>query len=206
MNKELRIRLSPDNKQTLKDRKKELFTATGNKITWSAAINSLIASYRDLFIEHEETLCRIHAALAPQTRRTHAANAPLSRKPSYARETVDLFNIKEKNIHTKKETNTPQTEAPPKKRGKHLLPKDFSPQRSIAKEAGIDYEGAVACFADWANSAGTMKTDWVATFRNACKSWIKKDFPDLRRTPIHPHGNTEILRDEDMNDTRPSLV
>jgi hypothetical protein len=196
MNKELRIRLSPDNKQSLKDRKKELFTATGNKITWSAAINSLIASYRDLFIEHEETLCRIHAALAPQTRRTHAANAPQTQNP-HARETVDL-NIKEKK-YTKKE---PQTA----KRGKHLLPKDFSPPRSIASEAGIDYEGAMACFADWANSAGTMKTDWVATFRNACKSWIKKDFPDLRRIPIHPHGNTEILRNEDMNDTRPSLV
>ena len=64
----------------------------------------------------------------------------------------------------------------------------------------------MACFADWANSAGTMKTDWTATFRNACRSWLKKEFPDLRRIPIHPHGNTEVLRDEDMNDTRPSLV
>ena len=198
MNKELRIRLSPDNKRSLKDRKEELSTATGNKITWSAAINSLIASYRDLFLEHEETLCRIRAALAPQTRRTHAANAPQTQNP-HARESVDL-NTKEKNIYTKKETSTP------KKRGKHLLPKNFSPPKTIASEAGIDYEGAVACFADWANSAGTMKTDWVATFRNACRSWLKKEFPHLRRTPIKPHGNTEILRNEDMSDTRPPLA
>ena len=195
MNKELRIRLSPDNKQTLKDRKKELFTATGNKITWSAAINSLIASYRDLFLEHEETLCRIHAALATQTRRTHAANAPQTQNP-HARETVDL-NIKEKKL-IKKET--------PKKRGKHLLPKNFSPPKTIASEAGIDYEGALEGFSDWANSEGKMKTDWVATFRFACRSWMKERFPHLKRAPIKPHGNTEILRDEDMNDTRPSLV
>ena len=188
MNKELRIRLSPDNKRSLKDRKEELSTATGNKITWSAAINSLIADYRKLFLEHEETLCRIHAAIAPQTRLS-----------SRTRESVDV-NTKEKNIYTKKETSTP------KKRGKHLLPKNFSPPQTIASEAGIDHEGAVACFADWANSAGTMKTDWTATFRNACRSWLKKEFPHLRRTPIKPHGNTEILRDEDMNDTRPSLV
>jgi hypothetical protein len=122
------------------------------------------------------------------------------------RETVDLLNIKEKNIYTKKETSTPQTKAPPKKRGLHLLPKEFAPPRSIAKEAGVDYEGAVDCFADWANSKGTMKTDWVATFRNACRSWLKKEFPDLRRTPIKPHGSTEILRNEDMSDTRPPLV
>lgn len=185
MNKELRIRLSPDNKQSLKDRKKELSTATGNKITWSAAINSLIADYRKLFLEHEEMLCRIHAAITPQTRLS-----------SRTRETVDL-NIKEKKL-IKKET--------PKKRGKHLLPKNFSPPKKIASEAGIDYEGALEGFSDWANSEGKRKTDWVATFRFACRSWLKERLPHLKRTPTKHQGSTEILRNEDMSDTRPPLV
>ena len=187
MNKELRLKFNPEAYAILSGYRDRM-EAELRDANWSKAISEIVKEY-DRFVRH-----------------FHAPTAPLSRKPSYARETVDLFNIKEKNIHTKKETSTPQTEAPPKKRGKHLLPKDFSPPRSIAKEAGIDYEGAMACFADWANSAGTMKTDWTATFRNACRSWLKKEFPDLRRIPIHPHGNTEVLRDEDMNDTRPSLV
>jgi hypothetical protein len=201
MNKELRLKFNPASYAILEQRKAEISNRTGDVISWSYAINQCMETLHELTEEHN-SLVQEHEDLM---RRHHAATAPPPLRP-HVRETVDLFNIKEKNIHTKKETNTPQTEAPPKKRGKHLLPKDFSPPRSIAKEAGIDYEGAMACFADWANSAGTMKTDWTATFRNACRSWLKKEFPDLRRTPIHPHGNTEILRDEDMNDTRPSLV
>ena len=186
MNKGLRLKFTPEAYAILSDYRDRM-VAELRETNWSKAINEIVIEYDHL------------------VRHFHATPAPLSRHSSYVRETVDL-NIKEKNIYTKKETSTPQTKVPPKKRGLHLLPKDFAPPHSIAKEAGIDHQGAVECFADWANSKGTMKTDWVATFRNACRSWLKKEFPDLRRTPIKPHGNTEILRNEDMSDTRPPLV
>ena len=181
MNKELRLKFTPDAYAILSEYRDRM-EAELRETNWSKAISEIVMEYDHL------------------VRRFHAATAPLSCRSSYVRETVDLLNIKEKNIYTKKETSTP------KKRGKHLLPKNFSPPQTIASEAGIDHEGAVACFADWANSAGTMKTDWTATFRNACRSWLKEKFPHLRRTPIKPHGSTEILRDEDMSDTRPPLV
>ena len=186
MNKELRLKFTPDAYAILSEYRDRM-EAELRETNWSKAISEIVMEYDHL------------------VRRFHAATAPLSCRSSYVRETVDLLNIKEKNIYTKKESDTPQTEAPPKKRGKHLLPKDFSPPRSIAKEAGIDYEGAMECFADWANSQGKKYTDWTACFRNACRSWLKEKFPHLRRTPIQPHGNTEILRNEDMSDTRPPL-
>ena len=185
MNKELRLKFTPDAYAILSEYRDRMEVEL-RETNWSKAISEIVMEYDHL------------------VRRFHAATAPLSCRSSYVRETVDL-NIKEKNIYTKKETSTPQTEAPKKKRRLHLLPKNFAPPHSIAKEAGVDHEGAMACFADWANSKGTMKTDWVATFRNACRSWLKKEFPDLRRTPIKAHGNTEILRNEDMSDTRPPL-
>ena len=182
-------------------RRKDELAQTGNKISWSHALNDCLKTLNELTEKHS-SLVQQHEELM---RHFHATPAPLSRHSSYVRETVDL-NIKEKNIYTKKETSTPQTKVPPKKRRLHLLPKDFSPPRSIAKEAGIDYEGAMESFADWANSRGKKYTDWTACFRNACRSWLKEKFPHLRRAPIQPHGNTEILRNEDMSDTRPPLV
>ena len=159
MNKGLRLKFTPEAYAILSDYRDRM-VAELRETNWSKAINEIVIEYDHL------------------VRHFHATPAPLSRHSSYVRETVDL-NIKEKNIYTKKETSTPQTKAPPKKRGLHLLPKDFAPPHSIAK---------------------------VATFRNACRSWLKKEFPDLRRTPIKAHGNTEILRNEDMSDTRPPLV
>tara|TARA_B100001094_G_scaffold23790_1_gene20141 strand:- start:8 stop:568 length:561 start_codon:yes stop_codon:yes gene_type:complete len=186
MNKGLRLKFTPEAYAILSDYRDRM-VAELRETNWSKAINEIVIEYDHL------------------VRHFHATPAPLSRHSSYVRETVDL-NIKEKNIYTKKETSTPRTKAPLKKRGKHLLPKDFAPPRSIAKEAGVDYEGAVECFADWANSQGKKYTDWTACFRNACRSWLKEKFPHLRRTPIKAQGNTEILRNEDMSDTRPPLV
>lgn len=77
-----------------------------------------------------------------------------------------------------------------KKQGKRLLPSDFSPDKSIASEAGIDYDGALEAFKDWANAGGKRYLDWDAGFRTACKSWLKERFPHLRRasTSVSTHG------------------
>lgn len=68
-----------------------------------------------------------------------------------------------------------------KTRGKRLLPADFSPDKLIADQAGIDYDGALEAFSDWAKAGGKKYLDWDACFRNACKTWLKEKFPHLRR-------------------------
>ena len=40
----------------------------------------------------------------------------------------------------------------PKARGKTYLPDDFSPDPKIAQDAGLDFEGALEIFKDWAKS------------------------------------------------------
>ena len=193
MNEKLRVSLNEESYEMLHRRRSEL-AETGNKISWSHALNDCMKTLNELTEKHN-TLVQQHEDLM---RHFHATPAPLPRLSSCAQETVDLKYKEKKCI--KKEI------APPKKRGLHLLPKDFAPPRSIASEAGVDYEGALECFADWANSRGKKYTDWTATFRNACRSWLKEKFPHLRRAPIKSHGDSQILRNEDMNDTRPPLA
>ena len=193
MNEKLRVSLNPESYEMLQRRKDEL-AQTGNKITWSHALNDCLKTLNELTEKHS-SLVQQHEELM---RHFHATPAPLPRLSSRTRETVDLKYKEKKCI--KKEIPAP------KKRGLHLLPKDFAPPQHIAQEAGIDYQGALECFSDWANSKGKKYKDWTATFRGACKSWLKERYPHLRRTPIKPQGNTEILRNEDMSDTRPPLV
>jgi hypothetical protein len=193
MNEKLRVSLNPESYEMLQRRRSEL-AETGNKITWSHALNDCMKTLNELTEKHS-SLVQQHEELM---RHFHATLAPLSRLSSRTRETVDEKYKEKKCI--KKEI------APPKKRGLHLLPKDFAPPQHIAHEAGIDYQGALECFTDWANSRGKKYRDWTATFRGACKSWLKERYPHLRRTPIQPQGSTEILRNEDMSDTRPPLV
>jgi hypothetical protein len=193
MNEKLRVSLNEQSYEMLQRRRSEL-AETGNKITWSHALNDCMKTLNELTEKHS-SLVQQHEELM---RHFHATPAPLSRLSSRKRETVDEKYKEKKCI--KKEI------APPKKRGLHLLPKDFAPPQHIAQEAGIDHQGALECFSDWANSKGKKYKDWTATFRGACKSWLKERYPHLRRAPIQPHGNTEILRNEDMSDTRPPLV
>lgn len=193
MNEKLRVSLNPESYEMLQRRKDEL-AQTGNRISWSHALNDCLKTLNELTEKHS-SLVQQHEELM---RHFHATPAPLSRLSSRTRESVDLKYKEKKCI--KKEI------APPKKRGLHLLPKDFAPPQHIAQEAGIDYQGALECFTDWANSKGKKYKDWTATFRGACKSWLKERYPHLRRTPIKAQGNTEILRNEDMSDTRPPLV
>ena len=77
-----------------------------------------------------------------------------------------------------------------KKQVKRLLPSDFSPDKSIAEEAGIDYDGALEAFTDWAKAGGNKYLDWDAGFRTACKSWLKERYPHLRRvsSSVSTHG------------------
>ena len=192
MNEKLRVSLNEESYEMLQRRKDEL-AETGNKISWSHALNDCMKTLNELTEKHS-SLVQQHEELM---RHFHATPAPLSRLSSRTRESVDLKYKEKKCI--KKEI------APPKKRGLHLLPKDFAPPQHIAQEAGIDYQGALECFSDWANSKGKKYKDWTATFRGACKSWLKERYPHLRRAPIQPHGNAEILRNEDMSDTRPPL-
>ena len=49
-------------------------------------------------------------------------------------------------------STTDISEVKSKTRGKRLLPADFSPDKLIADKAGIDYDGALEAFKDWANS------------------------------------------------------
>ncbi len=183
MNEKLRVSLNEESYEMLQRRKDEL-AETGNKISWSHALNDCMKTLNELTEKHS-SLVQQHEELM---RHFHATPAPLSRLSSRTRESVDLKYKEKKCI--KKEI------APPKKRGLHLLPKDFAPPQHIAQEAGIDYQGALECFSDWANSKGKKYKDWTATFRGACRSWLKERYPHLRRAPIQPHGNTEILRNE----------
>ena len=82
------------------------------------------------------------------------------------------------------------SEVKTKTRGKRLLPTDFSPSRSIAEDAGIDYDGALEAFSDWAKAGGKRYLDWDACFRNACKTWLKEKFPHLRvrSAKVNNHG------------------
>ena len=192
MNEKLRVSLNEQSYEMLQRRRSEL-AETGNKISWSHALKDCMKTLNELTEKHS-SLVQQHEELM---RHFHATPAPLSRLSSRTQETVDLKYKEKKCI--KKEI------AAPKKRGLHLLPKDFAPPQHIAQEAGIDYQGALECFPDWANSKGKKYKDWTATFRMACRSWLKERYPHLRRAPIQPQGNTEILRNEDMSDTRPPL-
>ena len=57
------------------------------------------------------------------------------------------------NMYNNNICSTPDiSEVKTKTRGKRLLPADFSPSRSIAEDAGIDYDGALEAFSDWAKA------------------------------------------------------
>ena len=85
-------------------------------------------------------------------------------------------------MYINKVYSTPDiSEVKSKTRGKRLLPADFSPDKLIADKAGIDYDGALEAFKDWANAGGKKYLDWDACFRTACKTWLKEKFPHLRK-------------------------
>ena len=97
MNKELRLKFTPASYTILENRKAEISNQTGDNISWSYAINQCMETLYQL-TEERNSLVQEHEDLM---RRYHAATAPPPLVP-HVRETVDLFNIKEKNINKKK--------------------------------------------------------------------------------------------------------
>ena len=63
------------------------------------------------------------------------------------------------------------------------IPADFSPPKSIAEEQGLDYDLALSFFIDWARGKGHTQKDWIATFRTACRSWLKERLPQKSQEP-----------------------
>ena len=85
MNEKLRVSLNPESYEMLQRRKDEL-AQTGNKITWSHALNDCMKTLNELTEKHS-SLVQQHEELM---RHFHATPAPLSRLSSRTRETVDL--------------------------------------------------------------------------------------------------------------------
>ena len=67
-----------------------------------------------------------------------------------------------------------------KKRAKQI-PEDFDPPREISEAHGLDHEKAVTAFMDWAIGGGKVYADWIATYRNACRSWLPSKFEGARK-------------------------
>ena len=172
MNEKLRVSLNEQSYEMLQRRKDEL-AQTGNKITWSHALNDCMKTLNELTEKHS-SLVQQHEELM---RLFHATLAPLSRLSSRTRESVDLKYKEKKCI--KKEI------APPKKRGLHLLPKDFAPPQHIAQEAGIDYQGALESFTDWAKSTGKKYKDYKATLN----MWIIREEKRLKESKPYIQEN-----------------
>lgn len=71
-----------------------------------------------------------------------------------------------------------------KKRAKQI-PDDFDPPREISEAHGLDHAKAVAAFMDWAIGGGKVYADWIATYRNACRSWLPSKFEGARKCQLH---------------------
>ena len=65
----------------------------------------------------------------------------------------------------------------PRKKKATAISDDFDPPKSITDEEGLNHKLAVDMFIDWAKSNGHLKADWIATFRNACRGWLKDRVP-----------------------------
>jgi hypothetical protein len=78
--------------------------------------------------------------------------------------------------------STPNTEeVKTKKKAKTTIPDDFSPNKQIAEKQGMDYEGSLEVFVDWAKASAFKYACWNSGFSTACRGWIKKEHPHLRR-------------------------
>ena len=83
-------------------------------------------------------------------------------------ENINIYSIPNKNKKIGKSENETHS----------TIPENFSPPETISEEFGIDHQQALEIFIDWAKSNGHEKADWDATFRNACRTWIKERLPE----------------------------
>jgi hypothetical protein len=81
------------------------------------------------------------------------------------------------NIYSKNSSTKTLEPSEPKKKKATQIPDDFDPPREIAENHGIDHEKAVSYFIDWAKGKGHTQVNWIATYRNACRTWIKQAIP-----------------------------
>ena len=86
---------------------------------------------------------------------------------------TNCFNIK---YSENSSTKTLQPSEPKKKRATQI-PDGFDPPKEIAEKHELDHEKAVSYFIDWAKGKGHVQADWTATYRNACRTWIKDKMP-----------------------------
>lgn len=77
------------------------------------------------------------------------------------------------------------------------IPSNFAPPKDIAEKEGLDHEKAVAIFVDWAKGKGHTQADWIATYRNACRRWIKEEMPQGNNDPILKEVTIPEYEDEE---------
>jgi len=83
-------------------------------------------------------------------------------------------------IYSADSTKSGKSNSKPRKKKGTTISDNFDPPKSITQEEGLNHELAVQLFVDWAKGKGHVQADWNATFRNACRGWIKERLPQDR--------------------------
>jgi len=83
-------------------------------------------------------------------------------------------------IYSADSTKSGKSNSKPRKKKGTTISDNFDPPKSITQEEGLNHELAVELFVDWAKGKGHVQADWNATFRNACRGWIKERVPQER--------------------------
>ena len=83
-------------------------------------------------------------------------------------------------IYSADSTKSGKSNSKPRKKKGTTISDNFDPPKSITQEEGLNHELAVELFVDWAKGKGHVQADWNATFRNACRGWIKERVPQDR--------------------------
>ena len=97
-----------------------------------------------------------------------------------ARTRVNYEKLHFSNIYSRASTKCGKQSSEPKKKKGTQIPDDFDPPREIAEKHGLDHEKAVSYFIDWAKGKGHVQASWIATYRNACRTWIKDKMPQTQ--------------------------
>jgi hypothetical protein len=94
-----------------------------------------------------------------------------------ARTRVNYEKLHFSNIYSRASTKCGKQSSEPKKKKGTQIPDDFDPPREIAEEHELNHEKAVSYFIDWAKGKGHVQANWISTYRNACRTWIKEKMP-----------------------------
>jgi hypothetical protein len=93
---------------------------------------------------------------------------------------ADILSKNINNIYSADSTKSGKSNSKPRKKKGTTISDNFDPPKSITQEEGLNHELAVQLFVDWAKGKGHVQADWNATFRNACRGWIKERVPQER--------------------------